>query len=170
MSFRGWRGGPGGDAIDVQLFGAETQVLKEAALAVQTALGAYPEVSALEDTLAYDRDEMILELTPQGRALGFEIGSLGRVLRDRLNGIEAATFPEGVRTAAIRVELPEGELTADFLDRTLLRAVPAPTCRWPIWFPSPRGPALPPSSARTGCGWFPSPATCRRMTRPAPNR
>jgi len=122
VSFRGWRGGPGGDAIDVQLFGAETGVLKEAAMAVQTALGPYPEVSALEDTLAYDRDEMILELTPQGRALGFEIGSLGRVLRDRLNGIEAATFPAGVRTAAIRVQLPEGELTADFLDRTLLRA------------------------------------------------
>jgi multidrug efflux pump subunit AcrB len=122
VSFRGWRGGPGGDAIDVQIFGAETEVLKAAAMAVQTALGAYPEVSGLEDTLAYDREELILELTPQGQALGFDIGSLGRVLRNRLNGIEAATFPSGVRTASIRVELPEGELTADFLDRTLLRA------------------------------------------------
>ena len=121
VSFRGFRGGPGGDAIDVQFFGAETEVLKAAAVAVQTALGAYPEVSGLEDTLAYDREELILELTPQGQALGFDIGSLGRVLRNRLNGVEAATFPSGVRTAAIRVELPEDELTADFLDRTLLR-------------------------------------------------
>ena len=122
ISFRGHRGGPGGDALDVQLFGAEAEVLKEAALAIQTALRAFPEVSALEDTLAYDREELILELTPQGQALGFDIGSLGRVLRNRLNGIEAATFPSGVRTASIRVELPAGELTADFLDRTLLRA------------------------------------------------
>jgi multidrug efflux pump subunit AcrB len=48
------------------------------------------------------------------------IDDLGRVLRNRLGGIEAATFPDGPRTASIRVEVP-GELTADFLDRTLLR-------------------------------------------------
>jgi multidrug efflux pump subunit AcrB len=72
--------------------------------------------------MAYDREELSLELTPQGEALGFEIGALGRVLRDRLGGIEAATYPDGPRTASIRVELPEGELTADFLDRTLLRS------------------------------------------------
>jgi multidrug efflux pump subunit AcrB len=122
ISFRGWRGGPGGDAIDVQIFGAGTETLKEAAESVQTALAVYPEVSALEDSMAYDREELSLELTPQGEALGFSIDQLGRVLRNRLGGIEAATYPDGPRTASIRVELPEGELTADFLDRTLLRA------------------------------------------------
>jgi multidrug efflux pump subunit AcrB len=122
VSFRGWRGGPGGDAIDVQIYGADTPTLKAAAVAVQSALAVYPEVSGLEDSMAYDREELSLELTPQGEALGFSIDRLGRVLRDRLGGIEAATFPDGPRTASIRVELPEGELTADFLDRTLLRA------------------------------------------------
>ena len=39
-----------------------------------------------------------------------------------MNGIEAATYPDGLRSAEIRVELPTGELTADFLDRTLMRA------------------------------------------------
>jgi multidrug efflux pump subunit AcrB len=72
--------------------------------------------------MAYDREELSLSLTPQGEALGFEIGALGRVLRNRLGGIEAATYPDGPRTASIRVELPAGELTADFLDRTLLRS------------------------------------------------
>lgn len=43
-------------------------------------------------------------------------------MRNRLNGIEAATFPDGPRSAEIRVELPEGELTADFLERTLMRS------------------------------------------------
>ena len=46
---------------------------------------------------------------------------LGRDLRNRLNGIEAAEYPDGPRTATIRVELPEAELTADFLDRIRLR-------------------------------------------------
>jgi multidrug efflux pump subunit AcrB len=122
LSFRGWRGGPGGDAIDVQIYGADTATLKAAAEAVTTALAVNPEVSGLEDSMAYDREELSLELTPQGEALGFAIDDLGRVLRNRLGGIEAATFPDGPRTASIRVEVPQGELTADFLDRTLLRA------------------------------------------------
>ena len=122
VSFRGFRGGPGGDAIDVEIGGADTGTLKEAAVALQTQLARFPEVSGLQDSMAYDREELSLSLTPQGEALGFDIASLGRVLRDRLGGIEAATYPDGVRTATIRVELPPGELTADFLDRMLLRA------------------------------------------------
>ncbi|MDF0601049.1 efflux RND transporter permease subunit [Psychromarinibacter sp. C21-152] len=121
VSFRGWRGGPGGDALDVELYGASADVLKEAAETLKAQLSQFPEVSALEDSLSYDKEELVLELTPQGQALGFTIDELGRVLRNRLNGIEAATYPDGPRTASIRVELPAGELTADFLDRTRMR-------------------------------------------------
>ena len=121
VSFRGWRSGPGGDALDVQFYGAETQTLKDASEALQTALLQYSEVSAVQDNLAYDKEELILDLTPQGLALGFTIDQLGRVLRNRLGGIEAATYPDGPRSATIRVELPQGELTADFLERTQMR-------------------------------------------------
>jgi multidrug efflux pump subunit AcrB len=122
LSFRGGRFGPGGDAISVDLFGTSSEGLKAAAEDLKARLAQYPEVSALEDSLAYDKDELILNLTPQGHALGFTIEDLGGNLRDRLNGIEAATYPDGPRSAAIRVELPDAELTADFMDRTLLRA------------------------------------------------
>ncbi|MGI3169214.1 efflux RND transporter permease subunit [Pseudooceanicola sp. C21-150M6] len=122
LSFRGWRSGPAGDALDVQFYGADSARLKSASEALKEALLPYPEVSAVEDSLAYDKQELILELTPQGKALGFTPEELGRVLRHRLNGIEAATYPEGPRSAEIRVELPEAELTADFLDRTLMRS------------------------------------------------
>ena len=121
ISFRGWRSGPGGDSIDVQISGSTTQTLKDAAEALKTDLAAYGEISALDDTLAYDKEELILELTPQGQALGLTTEELGQTLRARLNGLEAATYPLGPRTASIRVELPTGELTADFLDRTLIR-------------------------------------------------
>ena len=121
LSFRGWRAGPGGDAIDIQFSGASSERLKAAAEAVKARLAQYGEVSALEDSLAYDKEELILELTPQGAALGFTADELGRVLRNRLNGIEAATYPQGTRSAEIRVELPERELTADFLAATQLR-------------------------------------------------
>ena len=121
ISFRGWRSGPGGDALDVQLYGTDNDTLKAAAEALKTELARYPEVSALEDSLSYDKEELVLELTPQGKALGFTIDGLGRVLRNRLNGIEAATYPVGLRSASIWVELPAGELSADFLDRTRMR-------------------------------------------------
>ncbi|MDF3415545.1 efflux RND transporter permease subunit [Sulfitobacter sp. M57] len=121
VSFRGWRSGPGGDALDVQFYGADTERLKAASEALQEALRQYPEVSAVQDNLAYDKEELILDLTPQGQALGFTIDTLGRALRHRLGGIEAATYPDGPRSATIRVELPKGELTADFLDRTQMR-------------------------------------------------
>ena len=122
LSFRGARFGPAGDALSVQLTGAEAPELKAAAEALKSALAAFPPVSALEDNLSYDKSELILRLTPQGEALGFTVDTLGRSLRERLNGIEAATYPDGPRSAAIRVELPESELTADFLDRSYLRA------------------------------------------------
>jgi multidrug efflux pump subunit AcrB len=127
VSFRGWRSGPGGDAIDIELSGASAETLKEAAEALKGQLAQFGEISALEDSLSYDKEELILELTPQGQALGLTIDDLGRTLRARLNGIEAATYPDGPRTAAIRVELPEDELTADFLDRLLVRTGPSAT-------------------------------------------
>jgi multidrug efflux pump subunit AcrB len=124
LSFRGGRFGPGGNALSVDLFGADASTLKAAAEAIKTALAKFPEVSGLEDTLAYDKEELVLTLSPQGQALGFSIDTLGRSLRDMLGGVEAASFPDGSRSATIRVELPAGELTADFLDRTLMRADP----------------------------------------------
>lgn len=122
LSFRGGRFGPGGAALSVDLYGAEATVLKAAAESLKSRLAAFPEISGLEDTLAYDKDELVLALTPTGQAMGFTIDGLARDLRAMLGGVEAATFPDGPREAAIRVELPQGELTADFLDRTQMRA------------------------------------------------
>ncbi len=121
VSFRGWRSGPGGDALDVEFFGASAETLKTAAEDLKAAVARFPEVSAVQDNLAYDKEELVLNLTPQGQALGFTIDELGRVLRARVNGIEAASYPYGPRSAEIRVELPETELTADFLERMQIR-------------------------------------------------
>ncbi len=121
VSFRSWASGPGGDSLDIQMFGADSDTLKAAAEALKTELSQFPEISGLEDTLGYDKEELILELTPQGQALGLNIDGLGGVLRNRLAGTEAATYPDGARSASIRVALPDGELSADFLDRTQIR-------------------------------------------------
>jgi hypothetical protein len=77
VSFRGWRGGPGGDALDVQIYGASSDTLKAAAEALKTEVSQYPEVSGVEDNLAYDKEELVLDLTPQGQALGVTIDAAG---------------------------------------------------------------------------------------------
>ncbi|WP_265502108.1 efflux RND transporter permease subunit [Paracoccus beibuensis] len=122
ISFRGFRSGPGGDAISVRMTGAEAQQLKAAAEALKARLASFPQVSALEDSMDYDKAELALRLTPQGEALGFTTEVLARELRQRLGGIEAATFPVGTRTGAIRVELPEDDRRGDFLDTMLMRS------------------------------------------------
>ncbi|WP_299916678.1 efflux RND transporter permease subunit [uncultured Roseobacter sp.] len=121
LSFRGWRSGQGDDALSVQFSGSDTHTLKKASLDLQNALMRYPEVLAVQDDLSYDKEELILDLTAKGQALGFTTDALGSVLSDRLGGIEAAKYPQGLRSATIYVELPESELTSDFLERTQMR-------------------------------------------------
>ena len=127
VTFRGARAGPGSDSISVRLQGAEPAVLKAAAEALKLELSGFPEVSGLEDTLAYDKTEQVLELTPLGRALGFTPESLGAELSNRLTGIRAAEFAVGPRTGVILVVTPREERGADFLHTTRLRA---PTGDW----------------------------------------
>ncbi len=123
VSFRGVHFGPGGDSLDVQFIGPNSEILKAASIELQAQIAMqFPEVTSVEDDLPYDKEELVLELTPQGKALGFTIDEIGRELRNRLNGIEAASFPVGVRTSEVIVRIPESELSADFLDRTQLRS------------------------------------------------
>ena len=121
LALRGGRSGPGGDAIDVQLLGLDAQQLKRAAEDLKVSLARMPAVSALEDTLAYDKSEITLKLTARGEALGFTTDSVGRELYRRLEGIDAAEFPQGTRTTKVRVSLPRAELDSSFLYRTQLR-------------------------------------------------
>jgi multidrug efflux pump subunit AcrB len=122
ISFRSFGFGPAGDSLSIELFGADAQTLKDASEALKTQLAVFGEITGVEDSLPYDKQEMVLHLTPQGQALGFSTEAMARELRQRLTGIEAATFPDGLRSGAIRVTLPESERGGDFLESTLLRS------------------------------------------------
>lgn len=122
FAFRGGRFGPSGDNLDVSFTGADTATLKSASIAFQQAMAEFSEVSGLEDTLPYDKAELVLELTDQGRSLGFTTDTVGRVLRNHLNGIEAARFPNGSNTTTVTVRLSEDDLKADFLTRAQIQS------------------------------------------------
>jgi multidrug efflux pump subunit AcrB len=121
LAFRSWGAGPGGDGLDVKFSGGEARVLKAAADDLKARLARFAIVSGLEDTLAYDTDELVLALTPRGATLGLTPEGVGAELSARLTGVEAARFPDGQRTARVRVRLAEAERAGDFLDRAHVR-------------------------------------------------
>ena len=122
LSFRGWRSGPGEDSLYVSLLGADANILKVAAEELKNKLAVLPEISALEDNQSYDNDELVLELTPRGAALGFTTELISAELYHRLNGIEASTFLDKKQTLKIMVGLPKDKIKADFLETTHLRS------------------------------------------------
>lgn len=122
LALRGERSGPGGDAIDVRLYGPTTEQLKAASESLKQSMAAMPGVSALEDTMAFDKPELTLALTAKGEALGFSTETVARTLRDRLEGIEVAEFPVGRRTATVKVTLPDEETHASFIHDTRLKS------------------------------------------------
>ena len=124
LSFRTEGRGPAGDSLAVNLYGSDSAVLKQAATELIETLGAFPEVTGLEDNLPWGRDEIVLRMLPQGAALGLTEAAIGTELFARLRGITAAEFPHGTGTTAVTVRIPDEEATADFLDATLIRIAP----------------------------------------------
>ncbi len=122
LSFRGWRSGPGSDSLSVSFLGYDSNVLKNAAEYFKAQLVSIPGITGLEDSQSYDKNELVLELTARGVALGFTTDSLGIELYQRLNGIEAASFPVRTRSAKIIVGLPESEITNNFLNKTRIKS------------------------------------------------
>ena len=122
LSLRSARAGPGGDAIDVKFTGADAATLKAASEALKAGLAGLPGVSGVDDTLVYDKTELIATLTARGEALGFTTRTLGTELRARLNGIEAAEFARNGRQVTVEIAPPEGEIGADFLETANVRA------------------------------------------------
>ena len=120
LSFRNWTSGPGGDSLSIDLLGFDVENLKNASIYFQNQIINFPEITGLEDTQSYDKNELILQLTARGVALGFDIDNVGKQLYKQLNGIEAVSFPFRNRSSKIIIELPEDEIKSDFLEKVNL--------------------------------------------------
>ncbi len=114
--------GPPGRDIDIRLTGGTTEDLKRAARELRQLLIQYPGVSDLEDNLPYGRGEVLLTVTPRGRALGFTTESVARQLRDAFEGRIAKKFARGDEEVAVRVQYDRDRVTADALRDLYLRS------------------------------------------------
>jgi multidrug efflux pump subunit AcrB len=115
-------GGPPGREVDIRLSGGSTEALKEAALEVRALLERFPGVSDIEDDLPYGKQEVVLEVTPRGEALGFNTQTIGRQVRDAFEGAVAKRFPRGDEEVTIKVQYPRDAITTEALLNLYLRA------------------------------------------------
>ena len=109
LSIEASRPGPPGNDIDIRLWGIDARLLKKASIEIQEVLRQIPGVSGVRDDLPYGRDQMIYELTPQGKALGFTYASVARQMSAAFSGQLVQIFTDGQDEVEVRVQYPRDE-------------------------------------------------------------
>ena len=95
--------GPPGREIDLRISGKSLTNLKAAAIETRRLLERFPGISNINDDLPYGKQESIIEITSQGKALGFTAESVGRQVRNAFEGIIAKRFARDDEEVAVRV-------------------------------------------------------------------
>ena len=113
--------GPPGREIDIRFTGGSAEALKMASLEVRNLLTRYPGVSDIEDDLPYGRNEVLMAVTPRGRALGFTTESVSRQVRDAYEGRIAKKFARGDTEVTVRVQYARDKVASDSLRNLYLR-------------------------------------------------
>jgi len=103
------RAGPPGRDVDVRLTGDDPDTLKAAALELAAALDAVSGVSGVRDDMPYGQQQLVFELTAEGRALGLTVEQVGEQLRAAYDGRIAQIFQHGDDEVEVRVMLPDAE-------------------------------------------------------------
>jgi multidrug efflux pump subunit AcrB len=104
-------GGPPGRELDIRLFGDDIVALKAAAGEVKEEMARFAGVSEVEDDLPYGKQELILELTPRGAALGYTTETVARQVRDAFEGSIAKRFARNDEEVTVRVQINRDEAT-----------------------------------------------------------
>ncbi len=116
-------GGPPGRDLDIRLHGAGLDVLKAAAADLRDGLKDIPGVMAIEDDLPHGKEEIVMELTPAGKAKGFTTQSVARQVRNSFEGAIAKRFSQDQEEIVVRVKLsPSGFQVPATLRDLYLRA------------------------------------------------
>lgn len=107
--------GRGGDPIDVEFRSESLAQMEQAAELLKTYLEGFPEVSEISDSLNDGKQEIELNLKPEGHALGVTRSDLIRQVRQAFFGIEVQRFQRGRDDVRVMVRYPlrERETIAD---------------------------------------------------------
>ncbi len=99
--------GPPGADLDLSLSGSNLEDLKAAAGDVARWLIAVPGVDSVDDDLPRGKQEVLLEITPAGEAMGFSAAEVARQVRNAYEGALADRVPREEEELKVLVKLPE---------------------------------------------------------------
>ncbi len=99
--------GPPGSDVDLSLSGGSLEDLKAAAGLVARWLAAAPGVDSVDDDLPRGKQEVLLEITPAGEAMGFSAAEVARQVRNAYEGALADRVPRDEEELKVLVKLPE---------------------------------------------------------------
>lgn len=98
-----------GEAINVQLTGADIERLRTASARVASALGGFDGVLDISDSFRDGKQEVKLELLDEARTLGLTQTDLARQVRQAFYGEEAQRVQRGADDIRVMVRFPEAE-------------------------------------------------------------
>jgi multidrug efflux pump subunit AcrB len=78
-----------GSPIDVQLLGSSLESLQEVGDEIKTRLAAYEGVYEIEDSQSDGKEELVVELTPQGHLLGLSRSEVVKQVGSAFKGLQA---------------------------------------------------------------------------------
>lgn len=110
--------GRSSDPIDVQLSGSSIDTLEVVAEKVKERLATYPTVYEIADSMSDGKDELQIELTEQGLALGLNRVDVSQQVRNSFFGAQVQRIQRGRDDVRVMVRLPieERRSVADLTD------------------------------------------------------
>jgi multidrug efflux pump subunit AcrB len=104
--------GRSSDPIDIQLTATSLATLKDVSSQVREHLNTYPTVFEISDSLSDGKEELRIELTKQGTALGLSRVDISRQVRSAFFGSEVQRIQRGRDDVRVMVRLPKEERSA----------------------------------------------------------
>ncbi|CAM4094847.1 efflux RND transporter permease subunit [Pseudoalteromonas ostreae] len=101
--------GRSSDPIDVQLSATSLSILQEVAEQVKARLATYPTVFDIADSMSDGKEELQIELTEQGLALGLNRVDVSQQVRNSFFGAQAQRIQRGRDDVRVMVRLPLNE-------------------------------------------------------------
>jgi len=117
--------GRSSDPIDVQLTSTSLTALTEVAAHVKGHLTTYPTVFDIADSLSNGKEELRIELTQQGKALGLTRVEVSKQVRSAFFGTEVQRIQRGRDDVRVMIRLPKQERSS--VDNLATMLITTPT-------------------------------------------
>ncbi len=112
-----------GSPIDIQLLGNSLASLQQVGDRIKALLAAYEGVYEIEDTQSDGKEELVVELTPQGHLLGLSRSEIVKQVGGAFKGLQAQRIQRGRDDIRVLVRFSAGEReTLDTLGKMLITA------------------------------------------------